>query len=79
MPVTFEQARRTVLDQWPDYAVADYGYEDDEYWFLVLLPVTAGGRIPAVVKATGEITWINENAEIYTEERPVGASGTAES
>jgi hypothetical protein len=25
-----------------------------------------------VAKATGEIIWINENADMYTQERPVG-------
>lgn len=70
--VTFDQAKATVAEQWPNYELAPYGYEDDEYWFLILLPFTAGGRIPAVSKATGEITWINENADIYTQERLVG-------
>lgn len=70
--ITFEQARKIVLDEWPDYDLADYGFEGDEHWFLILLPLTIGGRIPAVAKTTGAITWINENADIYTQERPVG-------
>lgn len=73
MAVSFDEARRIVQDAWPDYEIADYGYEDDDHWFLLLLPETIGGRIPAVAKATGEVTWINENAEIYSHERPVGA------
>lgn len=72
MAVTFDEARQAVLDEWPDYRVATYGYEGDRHWFLILLPVTVGGRIPAVAKATGKITWINENADIYTQEHPVG-------
>lgn len=71
--VTFDEARQLVQAEWPDYDVAGYGYEADDHWFLTLLPETAGGRIPAVEKATGAITWINENAEMYTQERPVGA------
>lgn len=72
MAVTFGEARQIVLNDWPDYEVAEYGYEGDEHWFVLLLPETAGGRIAGVGKESGEITWINENADIYTEERPVG-------
>lgn len=70
--VSFDEARQVVRDEWPDYTIADHGYEDDDYWFLILLPETIGGRIPAVAKATGDVTWINENAAIYSRERPVG-------
>lgn len=70
--VTFEQAREKVKGRFPDYSVADYGYEGDDHWFLILLPERMGGRIPAVAKADGAVTWINENAAIYTQERPVG-------
>jgi hypothetical protein len=69
---TFEQARQAMRAAWPDYRVADYGYETDAEWLILLLPETAGGRIAAVSKDTGEITWINENAEIFSQERPVG-------
>ena len=72
MAVTFDEARKKVLADWPDYDIAEYGFEGDRHWFLILLPERAGGRIPAVAKATGEITWINENADIYTQQRPVG-------
>lgn len=72
MAVTFDEARRAVRDQWPDYRLATYGYEGDDHWLLILLPETAGGRVPAVSKETGDIIWINENAAIYTQERPVG-------
>ncbi len=70
--VTFEQARQTVGDKWPDYRIAEYGFEGDDDWFLILLPQTIGGRIPAVSKSSGTITWINENALSYTQEFPVG-------
>lgn len=69
---TFARAREIVHEEWPDYEVADYGYSGDGHWFLILLPETCGGRIPAVDKTTGDITWINENAAIYTQDRPVG-------
>lgn len=72
MTVSFDEARQLVQGEWPDYKLADYGYEDDERWFLVLLPETMGGRIPVVAKATGDVTWINENAAFYSRERPVG-------
>jgi len=73
MTVNFDEAVRSVQGDWPDYRVAEYGYESDDHWFLVLLPETTGGRIPAVAKDTGAVTWINENAEIYTQENPVGS------
>lgn len=73
MTTTFEQARRSVAFRWPDYDVAPYGYEGDSDWLLILLPETAGGRIPAVSKSTGTVRWINENADEYTQERPVGS------
>lgn len=72
MGVTFEAARQIVEQAWPDYKVAADGYDNDGHWLLLLEPLTAGGRIPAVSKATGEITWINENSPLYTEELPVG-------
>lgn len=71
--VSFDDARRIVADAWPDYTIADYGYSGDDHWLLVLLPETIGGRIPAVNKASGDVTWINENAAIYSRERPVGS------
>ncbi len=72
MMVTFEQAREAVQASWPDYNVAPYGYETDVDWLVLLLPETIGGRIAAVSKATGTIRWINENADEYTQDRPVG-------
>lgn len=70
--VTFDEARQAVAEEWPDYGIAEHGFEGDDHWFLILVPETMGGRIPAVDKVTSEITWINENAEIYTQQRPVG-------
>lgn len=72
MAVTFEEARRVVEGQWPDYRIAPYGFETAVDWLLILLPETAGGRIPAVSKATGAIRWINENSDAYDQRRPVG-------
>lgn len=72
MAVTFAQARHAVQTAWPDYDVASYGYEGDADWFVLLLPQTAGGRIAAVAKTTGVIRWINENAEEYNQDFPVG-------
>ena len=69
--VTFAEARERIASDWPDYETATYGYESDESWLLVLLPVAAGGRIPAVSKTTGDIQWINENDDEYTQEHPV--------
>jgi hypothetical protein len=71
--LAFAEARRIVGARWPDYSVAPYGYETETNWLLVLLPETAGGRIPAVSKVTGAIRWINENSDEYTQERPVGS------
>ncbi len=70
--VTFEQARQTVLGKWPDYDIAPFGYEGEADWFVLLAPLTVGGRIAAIDKTTGKITWINENSDIYTQEFPVG-------
>lgn len=70
--MTFDEARGLVEEGWPDYKIADYGYETDVHWLLTLLPVTTGGRIPAVAKATGEVTWINENSDLYSQDRPIG-------
>lgn len=70
--VSFDDARSAVASAWPDYRVAPYGYETDTAWLMILLPETSGGRIPVVSKRTGAIAWINENADEYTQERPVG-------
>jgi len=70
--VTFDEARQTVAAGWPDYRIAPYGFETGKDWLLILLPETAGGRIPAVSKATGAVTWINENSDRYRPDRPVG-------
>jgi hypothetical protein len=70
--VTFEQARQSVEQAWPDYVVAPYGYEGDDDWFVLLLPTALGARIAAVSKATGTLRWINENADEYFEDQPVG-------
>lgn len=70
---TFDEARQAVRVAWPDYDVAPYGYEGATDWFVLLLPETMGGRIAAVSKVTGTIKWINENADEFTQERPVGS------
>jgi hypothetical protein len=70
--ITFDDARDIVAAEWRDYVIAPYGYETDTYWILLLLPETAGGRIPLVSKSTGKITWINEDDDRYTQQRPVG-------
>lgn len=70
--ISFNEARRAVLSKWPDYKIAGHGYETDAHWLLVLLPETMGGRVPAVDKATGSISWINENSEMYAQDRLVG-------
>jgi hypothetical protein len=72
MMLTFDEARRSVAASWPDYRVAPYGYETPTEWLLILLPETAGGRIPVVSKANGTIRWINENSDAYTQRHPVG-------
>jgi len=72
MTVTFEQARQMVIDEWPDYTVAPTGYQDDEVWFVLLLPETAGGRIAVVDKTSGGLSWTNENDRRFTTQRPVG-------
>jgi hypothetical protein len=71
--ITFEQARQAVEAAWPDYDIADYGYEGDADWFVLLRPDTVGGRFAAVSKTTGGIRWINENADEFAQDRPVGA------
>lgn len=71
--VTFEEARRAVSAEWPDYDIAPYGYETDDSWLVLLLPETTGGRVAAVSKAEGSVRWINETAAEYTEQRPVGS------
>jgi len=71
--ITFEDARQVVAADWPDYDPAPWGFEGDEDWFVLLLPETTGGRIAAVDKESGELNWINENADEYTQERPAGA------
>lgn len=70
--ISFEQARELVRSEAPDYKLAPYGYEGDADWFVFPYPETAGGRIAAVTKATGDIRWINENADEYREDRPAG-------
>lgn len=72
MSVSFDQARASVAAHWPDYKIAPYGFETTVDWLLILLPETAGGRIPAVSKASGAIRWINENSDAYDQQRPVG-------
>jgi len=72
MTVTFEQARQAVAASWPDYDLAPYGFEGANAWFVLLLPETMGGRIAAVSKDVGDVNWINENADEYTEENLVG-------
>lgn len=69
---TFTEARRAVERDWPDYDVADFGYETDSEWLLVLLPQRAGARVPAVSKRTGKLRWLHTFSPEYTEERPVG-------
>jgi hypothetical protein len=71
MSVTFPEAINTVATQWPDYNVADYGFDGGGEWFVLLLPETAGGRIAAVDKTSGAVRWTNENDNNYTEEHPV--------
>lgn len=73
--ITFEQARELVGADWPDYELATYGYEGDADWFVFPFPETAGGRIAAVSKDTGAIRWINENADEYRQDSPVGEIG----
>jgi hypothetical protein len=70
--VTFDEARRRVQADWPDYDPAPFGFESDADWFVLLLPETIGGRIAAVSKESGDIRWINENADEYVEDRTVG-------
>lgn len=70
--LSFEQARQLVARAWPDYRIAPYGFETAADWLLILLPETAGGRIPAVSKTSGTIRWINENSDAYDQQRPVG-------
>lgn len=72
MSVTFDEARAAVKAGWPDYRVAAYGYETGKDWLLLLLPETAGGRVPAVSKDTGAVRWINENSDDYSQQSPVG-------
>lgn len=70
--IDFEEARRIVKSAWPDYDIAKSGYQSDADWFVLLSPLTAGGRIAAVSKSTGAIRWINENANEYIQDQPVG-------
>lgn len=72
MAVTFDEARAAVKAAWPDYRTAAYGYETPADWLLLLLPETAGGRVPAVAKDTGTVRWINENSDDYSQQSPVG-------
>ena len=69
--ITFVDARQRVANRWPDYEIAQRGYETDAHWILLLLPETVGGRIPIVAKRGGAIRWINEDADEYSQERPV--------
>lgn len=70
--ITFDDARRTVAQRWPDYTVAPYGYEVDAGWIVLLLPATAGGRLPLVAKSDGSVRWINSFAPEYDQNQPVG-------
>lgn len=70
--MTFDEAVAVVKADWPDYELAPYGYETDADYLVLLLPLTAGGRIAAVAKSNGEVRWINENADEYIQDRPVG-------
>lgn len=73
--ISFAEARQIVLDSWPDYDIAEFGYDGGDYWLLTILPVTVGGRIPAVNKITGNLLWINENDMFYTQEFPISPEG----
>lgn len=70
--LSFEEARQVVEHHWPDYEVAPFGYEGGSDWFLILLPETAGGRVPAVSKATGAVKWTNAYSDEYSQGCPVG-------
>lgn len=75
--ITFADARQRVASRWPDYEIAQRGYETDAYWILLLLPETAGGRIPIVAKRGGAVRWINENSDEYSQERPIEVAEVA--
>lgn len=76
--ITFEQALAAVERDWPDYELARHGFETDRHWLLVILPERMGGRIPAVVKATGVIEWVSAYSDEYREDRPVSlTAGTS--
>lgn len=73
--ITFDQARESVRSAWPDYDLATYGFETDEFWLLTLLPITADARVPAVRKGDGELVWMTAYDPRYDESRPVGLGG----
>ena len=75
--ITFAEARQRAATRWPDYEIARRGYETDTSWILLLLPETAGGRIPLVSKRTGTIRWINEDSDEYAQQHPVEVDGEA--
>lgn len=71
--ITFAEARRVVEANDPGAKTADHGYESDTHWFPVIAPERIGGRMPAVSKRTGALTWVSgTTSEEYSTARLVG-------
>ena len=69
--LTFDDAKQRVKTAWPNYVIAPEGYDVGSGWIVLLLPETAGGRIPLVSKDSGEIKWISSYSPEYRQDRPV--------
>lgn len=71
--ITFSDARRVVEDDDPSVRTEPYGYESDAHWFPVIAPERAGGRVPAVSKRTGALSWTSGTTDDeYQSARLVG-------
>lgn len=54
--VTFDEARK-IVERDGEVGTEPYGYESAAHWFPVVAPERTGGRVPAVAKKTGTLTW----------------------
>lgn len=71
--VTFDEARR-IVEHDEDVDTEPYGYESAAHWFPVIAPERTGGRVPAVAKKTGALSWQSgTTSDEFQSARVVGA------
>ena len=70
--LTFADARQVVEADLDGEKTAPYGSESERYWFPIPLPERVEGRVPAVSKDKGALTWMDSISEEYTDSHPYG-------